>query len=317
MTTMYQTVDDPKGELETQARAKAAARKSLQHKALWLALAAAALILIVVFSNQRNNPAPEGEIASRAERSSYRTALSEGAVDLRRARLRDFATTYPQSRFLPAVGAQLSVLDSYEGRDWAVLKDVIYDPRATRIDKLGAIVVFERAWGASYLGGRDGDIAALRETLEQEPTPAPNRALTDVTSPIPTHIPSTVMVGGPRAITRPAPRPTTRPITPTQNPVRATQLIAPTIRKNVKPRYPRTARRRGIGAVVELSLSIDDKGEVRLAEVVSVQAEKYAKHFVKAAERAAMRTRYTPQLVNGKPTPVSGIKKRYVFRVAD
>lgn len=310
MTTMYQTVDDPHA-VEAEANDERAARR----KALVWVIAAAILILIgaALYSHYQQGRTPETDIASRAERASYRTALAEGEIDLRRARLRDFETTYPQSEFLPAARAQLSVMDAYETRAWAALYDVMYDPSAQRLDKLAAIDLYEALWGSTYLGGRDSDINTLRQQLETVEEAAPDRELKPGKSSIPASIPDGVMAGGPRRITAPPP---VRIVRPAPAPAaRSAVIVPPVIRKNVKPRYPRKARRKGLGARVVLSLSIDDKGEVRLAEVISVQAERYAKDFVKASERAAMRTRYIPQIVDGKAVPVSGIKKIYLFRV--
>jgi len=260
-------------------------------------------------------PSPANDNADKAERASYRTAIAEGKTSLRRARLRDFETTYPQSEFLPAVRAQRFVLDSYESKAWAALSDVIeYNAQASRADKLAAIARYEREWGADYLGGRGSDIAVMKSGLETASEPLPSRALKPGKSAIPENVPDRVMAGGPRRVIKAPPPPPAPPIAQAPAP-RPANVEPVRIRKNVRPRYPRKARRRGIGARVELSLSIDDKGEVRMAELVSVEAERYAKDFVKAAERAALRTRYFPQISNGRPIAVSGVRKRYVFRV--
>ena len=307
---MYQSVDDPEDLEQEIAAERAKARRTLW---TWIVVAIAALALIAALSGSRSNESPDALIASQAERASYRTAISEPQVDLRRARLRDFETTYPSSELLPAVRTQLSVLDAHETKAWAVLNDAIYDPRASRAAKLATLQTYEQSWGASYLGGRDEDIRALREALEVDPQPTPDRELSGINSPIPTNVPDTVMAGGPRAVPPPAPvRPYTPP--PPRTPAAST-IIAPKITKNRTPRYPKRALKRGISAVVELSLSIDDKGEVRMAEVISVSANRYKKDFIKAAERAAMRTRYSPKTVNGKAVPTSGVVKRYVFNM--
>ena len=91
------------------------------------------------------------------------------------------------------------------------------------------------------------------------------------------------------------------------------EIIQPTIRRNVTPRYPRKAMRRKIDGLVVLNLNIDEKGRVALTELVEVKAERYGKDFVKAAERAALRTRFNPKMVGGRPTAATGIVKRYRF----
>lgn len=305
---MYQTVDDPDDIEQEAAIERGKARRRLW---VWLLLAVAALAVVVTFSGNRSASPPDTVIATKAERASYRTALAEPEIDLRRARLRDFETTYPASELLPAVRAQLAVLDAHETKAWAVLTDAMYDPKADRVTKLAAIQAYEKDWGASYLGGREEDIRALREALEIDPEPLPDRELTGVASPIPRNVPDNVMVGGPRTAPPPAP---VRSYVP---PPRPTETTGPTVEaevsKNVTPRYPRRAQRRGVSAVVELSLSIDAEGEVQMTEIIKVEAERYEKEFVKAAERAAMRTRYSPKMINGKAVPTSGVVKRYVF----
>ncbi len=306
---MYQTVDDVE---ETEADVPATRRLRTQLW-VWLALAVIALGLIAFFSQDRGASNGEAEVATRAERASYHTAISERDTDLRRARLRDFEITYSQSELLPAVRAQLAVLDAHETKDWAALTDVMFAPEADKITKLAAIQNYESKWGASYLGGRDKDLRELREGLDIVPESTPNRELKDVKSPIPTNVPDQVMVGGPRSVTPPPPpRPVTRPAPTRPAPA---QTVEARVRKNVTPRYPRRAQRRNINAVVTLSLAVDADGEVQMAEVVSVTAERYAKDFVKAAERAAMRTRYHPKTVDGNAVPTQGVQKRYVFKM--
>jgi len=75
--------------------------------------------------------------------------------------------------------------------------------------------------------------------------------------------------------------------------------------------------RRGVEGIVVLKLNIDAKGKVAMTELVGVEAPKYSKDFVKAAERAAMRTRFHPKTVGGKPQPATGIVKRYRFQLGD
>jgi len=74
----------------------------------------------------------------------------------------------------------------------------------------------------------------------------------------------------------------------------------------VTPRYPRRAYRRNVSAVVELSLSIDDEGEVQMTEVLSVTAKRYERDFIKAAERAAMRTQPCLWMTQSAPSAVTG-----------
>lgn len=310
MTHMYQTVDDPE-EIGPDAQNTRAAPRRLIWRGFLLALAALAGFML--WNSSRAPYSAENASASKAEHASYRMAISEPKADLRRARLHDFEITYSQSQLLPTVKAQLAVLNTHETKAWAKLSDVMFDPAATRIDKRAAVQIYESKWGASYLGGRDEDIKALREEIETEPEPTPSRALDTTDSPIPKTVPDTVMVGGPRISPTPAP---VRPyVAPPPPPAKTARITPPRVRKNVRPRYPRSAQRRGVNAVVELRLSIDAEGEVQMSEVIRADAARYKKQFIKAAERAAMKTKYTPKRVDGAAVPTNGIKKRYVFQI--
>lgn len=91
-------------------------------------------------------------------------------------------------------------------------------------------------------------------------------------------------------------------------------IVEPKVRYKKSPTYPRKARRRRIEADVVLELAIDDGGRVRQARVVSVRANRYSSDFVKAATRAARRTRFYPQTIGGRPVAMSGYVQKYAFR---
>jgi len=61
-------------------------------------------------------------------------------------------------------------------------------------------------------------------------------------------------------------------------------------------------------------MDIDERGRVDFVETISVETERYAKDFRRAAERAAKRTRFNPKTINGKPVPARNIRKRYIFQ---
>ena len=91
-------------------------------------------------------------------------------------------------------------------------------------------------------------------------------------------------------------------------------ITPPSVRKNVSPSYPRSAKKRKIGAIVTISMDIDERGRVDDAELVEIEADRYQKDFARAAIRAAKRTRFHPKTVNGKPVPARDVRKRYIFR---
>jgi TonB family protein len=258
---------------------------------------------------------PENDML-RAEQITYRKAISEIAAPMRRARLQDFVTTYPQSYYMHAVEAQLDIINAHESEKWTEATNIIFEQKTSRAEKLRILDNFEAEWGGSLLGGRDTEIRELRKDIlnTKELPDTPSRKLKDLKSPIPDTISDTLLAGGPRPATPP---PITRPAEPAPEAEKVVELeiIQPKIRRSVTPRYPRKAMRRKVEGVVTLKLNIDEKGKVAMTELVAVQANRYAKDFVKAAERAAMRTRFHPKTVGGKPQAASGIIKRYRFEL--
>lgn len=307
---MYQSIDDPQDELDALERGD-------KRMVIWLlAIICVALIAALVFWTKTNTQTDVVDDSfMRAEQATYRKAISEKSAPMRRARLQDFLTTYPQSDYSHAVEAQLDVINLHEAKKWQDVNDTIFSAKLSREEKIGALDDFETQWGGALLGGRDDEIRALREDLLQmeESPKTPSRKLKDLKSPIPDTVPDTMLAGGPRAapppvIIRPAPPPPPKAVTVVQR-----NIVPPKVRRNVQPRYPRKAMRRKVEALVVLKLNIDEKGKVAMTELVDVKAERYQKDFIRAAERAAMRTRFTPQTVDGKPQVAVGVVRRYRF----
>ena len=305
---MYQTIDEVEDETSQADVSKASIWP-------WVATVVAGVILAVVVllvmpSGTRETPsAPGGEDA----RTAYLAAIGESSPALRRARLSDFIQIYNDSPRASAVAAQLSVLDAREASDWAGVTDVLYDRRASRLDKVAAIDAYEAKWGANLLGGRADEIGALRASLEgEDDTPPPSRALVDEASPIPPSIQGQNMAGGvaiappPEIIELPQP-----PAVPP--PARQVVETPPELRRAPTPSYPSSARRRRIGAIVELEMDIDERGRVDEVRIIRVVADRYGKDFARAAERAASRSRFRPRRLDGEPVPTVGYRKRYRF----
>ena len=311
---MYQSIDDDFDEREERAGGGAV---------LPVLLGAVGLALVgtLVWLGSPGRDAGPGDPVVQAPdvTRAYRQAIAETRPALRRARLTDFVNQNPKSDRAAAARAQLAVLDATEARDWERAVEAVYSAEADTEARTAALDGFERRWGG-YLGGRDADIAALREEIAQMAGDAPraerpDRSLPDAPSPIPQTVPSDRLAGGPvvRApiVAVPAPPPA---VEPAPAPVRAASVVTPVrVRRNVTPRYPRSAQRRKIDAIVTLRLDIDARGRVSLAELVDVEADRYAEDFVKASERAAMRTRFHPKTVDGEPVAAEGVLKRYRF----
>ena len=306
---MYQTIEEA-DEVDAGEPGRGSSRWILASMAV-----AFATLAFITFMSMPSGPSERADEADTDTREVYLSALSEPSPALRRARLADFAQTYPDDPRAGAVRAQLSVLNAREASDWAEVTDVLYDRSLGNLDRLAELDAYEAKWGANLLGGRADEVARLRETLQEEAGTVPSRALEDADSPIPESIQGQAMAGGPITIPPSAPvipRPQTVPAPPPPRPPRIVETD-PELRRAPTPRYPSVARRRGIGAIVELEMDVDARGRVEDVRILRVDAERYGKDFARSAERAASRSRFSPRLLDGQPVPTVGIRKRYRF----
>ena len=312
---MYQSVDDNE-EIEEKNASKDVGRLKLLAA---LIVGVAVLAAVAVFSSSNTIVNDVETIATAEQYDIYFKALGEPEPALRRARLLDFVQNYPDHDRRKAAEAQLSVIQQADDMDWFSLNEIIFDPGQSKPAKLAAIDLYEDMWGATLLGGREDEVMSLREQLTTENDPAKDPSEKDIDfTPKPDKfgedISGTELAGDvvvfERTYVPPAPVIRNTVATP-----RNVQITKPKIRKDRRPKYPRKALRRNIEAEVVLALSVDDKGEVQMTEVVSVRAQRYRKDFIKAAERAALRTKYFPKKVDGKPVPATGVLKKYVFKI--
>ena len=307
---MYQVIDDPEEEEE--------GRNGFSIWPFLIGAILAAIVFFFVWLFSPGKPAQAGQtIETPAARSAYLTAISEPTPALRRARLLDFQNAYPDSDRQGAISEQLEIIQRAELRDWESLTNIAYDVRAEGDDKREALLAYEKKWDRNLIGGRGEEVDTLQTEIEQTETaqPLPDRRLENQESPIPKNLPSDTLAGAPPIYRAPiivqAP-PAPRPV-----PVETNVVIQPTVSRNSSPRYPRSAQRRKIGAVVVVSMNIDDRGRVTNTDIVTVDADRYARDFAKAAERAAKRTRFNPKTINGKAVPAIDVRKRYVFRATN
>lgn len=258
---------------------------------------------------------PGRSVETPASRAAYLKALSEAEPAIRRARLLDYQREYPDTDRSDAIEDQLDVINATELSDWRVLSTAIYSETLKLEDKRGAMETYESRWNGDMLGGRGEELSTLKQLLDDTKAvdALPDRSLEASKSPISDDIPSDVLAGAP---------PKMAVLTPIKEPVVEEPVIEvikdvvvqPRVRRNVSPNYPKSAKRRKIGAIVTITMDIDEKGRVDEAELVTIEAERYEKEFVKAARRAAKRTRFHPKTINGKPVAAKDIRKRYIFR---
>ena len=80
----------------------------------------------------------------------------------------------------------------------------------------------------------------------------------------------------------------------------------------VRPDYPKRALQRGIEGYVTLQFTVTEKGTVK--DPVVVESEP-AGIFDRSATQAALKFRYRPKVVDGKPIQVEGVKNKIVYRI--
>lgn len=251
-----------------------------------------------------------------ASRAAYLKALSERNPSVRRARLLDYQQVHPDTDRTLAIESQLDVINAAELGDWTRLNQTIYNDATPLEDKRQEMIEYELRWYGDVLGGRGEDLITLKQKLDDTKAieALPDRRLEGVKSPIPENVPSDMLAGAPpqMAVTFPVyePEPQVQPI-PQET---ADVIVQPSVRRNVSPSYPKSAKRRKIGAVVTVSMHINKKGRVEEAELVDIKADRYQKDFIKASLRAAKRTRFNPKKINGQPVPAFDIRKRYIFK---
>ena len=259
---------------------------------------------------------PELIIANQDPYDIYISALGAQNAAMRRARLQDFLRVHPNHVRSYSAQAQLNIINSYEIRDWNYVTQIAYKDNLSHEARLEEIENYSQRWGANLLGGRSQAIEDLTRHILALPDRSnrPSRRLRTGDSPISAEILDSRLLGEPprEIVSAPIYRPVTRAaITPQ---LRKDTIIAPKVRRQITPRYPRKALNRNIEAQVTLRINIDEKGRVKLAELVDVTAPRYEKDFVQAARRAALRTRYEPQTINGKAVATSGLQKKYSFK---
>ncbi len=79
------------------------------------------------------------------------------------------------------------------------------------------------------------------------------------------------------------------------------------------PIYPRRAQERGLCGYVDLSFTVTAAGSVRDPIVTASSSSM----FESAAKKAAVKYKYKPRQVGGKPVDVSGVEVRISFEMED
>ena len=80
----------------------------------------------------------------------------------------------------------------------------------------------------------------------------------------------------------------------------------------VEPVYPRRAQSRGIEGYVVMTLTVTPNGTVKDVKVIEAQPEHM---FEQAAVEAALKNKYKPKIVDGRPITVTGVRYRITFEM--
>lgn len=268
-------------------------------------------------------------------RSTDQIYVSAATIDtevLRLRALRNFANAYPDSPEAEMARNSVAELELAEHEAWRAASEVYFDVSAKVMQKQAALDAFAARWdGGTYreelasrmvqLGGAppvvSGEADAEREAappLAGRDIAPPRREIASGEAADRDAITSDDLAGGfaPRA--RMLPLAATLPI----EPVKPMPVITEaTIKRRVKPSYPSRARRKGVEAVVTISMDIGADGRVKDARIVKAATGDYAADFGRAALRAAKRTRFNPKLIDGKPAPTNGFTQPYRFTISD
>lgn len=82
----------------------------------------------------------------------------------------------------------------------------------------------------------------------------------------------------------------------------------------VQPIYPRRALARGIEGFVLLEFVVTETGSVRDPVVIDADPPSI---FNRAATQAALKFKYKPKMVDGKPVAVAGVRNRITFELKE
>ena len=241
------------------------------------------------------------------QHTAYQDILRETHTGVRLARWQDFIETAPESGYKQAARLHASVLKAHEKTAWAQYSEHIYTVRANAEVTAKARLQYVANWGslirAEQLFVKENEDASKALSFKTAKSIYMQGEKMDA------------LIGAPSI--RVKARKTYRRPPTLQKPKQVNAFQEVRIKTARKPNYPRSAKRRGISAEVVLSLNIDDRGRVKITKLVSVKAKRYRGDFVRAAKRAARRSRFHPKMVDGVPVTSSNYQRTYRFVAED
>lgn len=87
-----------------------------------------------------------------------------------------------------------------------------------------------------------------------------------------------------------------------QRPITDVDLVPGKALKKVQPKYPKEAKKARVTGTVQVKVVVDEKGKVAKADAISGEPLLH-----QAAEKAALKWRFEPTLLFGKPVKVSAL----------
>lgn len=272
-----------------------------------LVLVAFLVLVFVARAHIRAQSAARVLTLNQIQHTAYQDILKETRTGVRLARWQDFIETAPESGYRQAARLHVSVLKAYEKTAWAHYSEHIYTVRANAEETTKARLHYVENWGALIRA----------EQLSVKENEAASKALSFKTAKSIYAKDENVdaLIGAP-SIRVTTPRTYRRPPTQ-QKPKQISAFQEVRVKTARKPNYPRSAKRRGVSAEVVLSLNIDDRGRVKITKLVSVKAKRYRGDFVRAAKRAARRSRFYPKIIEGVPVNTSNYQRTYTFVAED
>ncbi len=239
-------------------------------------------------------------------RQAYLRIIGETHTGLRLARLHDFAKNYAFNEDTLRAQKARDVLSRHEQNAWATLTQTLYSLNSTDMQNTKAVAVYKSTWG---VWNRQSELPALLQAsgavlissadLHFAPNAGRSRfAQGDK---------NTALAGD--KVTQPA---IVETLDAQEKPNKY-EVKNVRLKFAKRPKYPRKARRNGVEAVVVLSLSVDERGNVARTEIVSVEAAKYRNSFVRASKRAARASKFHPKTVGEKAVATSNYLRKYTF----
>jgi len=242
-------------------------------------------------------------------RQAYLRIIGEPHTGLRLARLHDFTENYALNDDTIRARTARDVLSGHEQRDWANLTQTLYSLRSTDQQNTKALTAYKSVWG---VWNRQADLPALLQATgvviisSSDMHYAPNSRRSKFAA----GKEGNKLAGD---IQNTDPQLNTIDSRDSLEIASNYDVQKARMRLAKRPKYPGKARRKGIEAVVVLSLFIDERGNVARTETVSVDAAKYRNSFVRASKRAAMASKFHPKTIGGKPVATSNYLRQYAF----